>query len=108
MRLLIVLPFPYSLVGRRKRGHNALGYLLTIDPTTSPAELIQVYLDRWKIEVLPRDREAGLGVGQVQASREAANERARSAHVAAYSMLNLAALKVIGGDRTSVLTEIPA
>ena len=108
MRLLIVLPVPYLVVGRRKRGYNAPGYLLTTDLVTPAAELIQAYLDRWQIEVLHRDLKTGLGVGQVQAFSHAANEKVHGAQVAAYSMLTLAALRVFGGARTDAFPELPA
>lgn len=108
MRLLIVLPVPYTVVGRRKRGYNAPGYLLTTDLTSPAPELIQAYLDRWQIEVLHRDLKNGLGVGQVQAFSEAANEKVHGAQVAAYSMLTLAALKTYGGGRTEAFPELPA
>jgi len=107
MRLLMVLPVPHTVVGRRKRGYNNPGYLLTTDLVTPALALIQAYLDRWQIEVLHRDLKCGLGVGQVQAFSEAANEKIHGAQVAAYAMLNLAALKVVGGDRTGVLPDLP-
>ncbi|MBS1767713.1 MAG: transposase [Acidobacteria bacterium] len=108
MRLLIVLPVPYLVVGRRKRGYNAPGYLLTTDLTTPAEDLIQAYLDRWQIEVLHRDLKNGLGVGQVQAFSHAANEKVHGAQVAAYSMLTLAALRTFGGARTDAFPELPA
>lgn len=108
MRLLIVLPVPYLVVGRRKRGYNAPGYLLTTDLSTPAPELIQAYLDRWQIEVLHRDLKNGLGVGQVQAFSYAANEKVHGAQVAAYSMLTLAALRTFGGARTEAFPELPA
>ncbi|HNX95940.1 MAG TPA: transposase [Holophaga sp.] len=108
MRLLIVLPVSHTVVGRRKRGYNNPGYLLTTDLATPAPELIQAYLDRWQIEVLHRDLKTGLGVGQVQAFSEAANEKVHGAQVAAYAMLSLAALKTVGGDRTEALPDLPA
>lgn len=108
MRLLIVLPIPYVVVGRKKRGYNSPGFLMTTDLTAPAAELIQAYLDRWQIEVLHRDLKAGLGVGQVQAFSEAANKKIHGAQVAAYSMLTLAALKAFGGGRTEAFPELPA
>ncbi len=108
MRLLIVLPIPYQVPGRRKRGYNAPGYLLTTDLTSPADDLIQAYLDRWQIEVLHRDLKNGLGVGQVQASSHEANEKIHGAQVAAYSMLSLAALEAFSGGRTDEFPELPA
>jgi hypothetical protein len=108
MRLLIVMPVPHTIVGRKKRGYNNPGYLLTTDLDSSPEELIQAYLDRWQIEVLHRDLKTGLGVGQVQAFSESANERVHGAQVAGYAMLNIAALQTLGGARSEALPELPA
>lgn len=108
MRLLIVMPVPHTVVGRKKRGYNKPGYLLTTDLNSSPEELIQAYLDRWQIEVLHRDLKTGLGVGQVQVFSESANERIHGAQVAGYAMLNIAALQTLGGARSEALPELPA
>lgn len=108
MRLLIVLPIPYQVPGRKKRGYNAPGYLLTTDLTSPADELIQAYLDRWQIEVLHRDLKSGLGVGQVQAFSHEANEKVHGAQVAAYSMLNLAGLEAFAGGRTDEFPELSA
>ena len=107
MRLLIVLPIPYKVPGRRKKGYNAPAYLLTTDLTTPASELIQAYLDRWQIEVLHRDLKNGLGVGQVQASSREANEKIHGAQVAAYSMLSLAGLSAYGSGRTDEFPLLP-
>lgn len=107
MRMIIVEPIPYLMVGRRKRGYNLPAYLLTTDLITPAAEMVQHYLDRWQIEVLHRDLKTGLGVGQVQAFSETANERVHGATVAAYSLLNLAALRYFGGQRTKDFPELP-
>ncbi len=107
MRLLIVLPIPYKVPGRKKRGYNAPGYLLTTDLVSPAAGLIQAYLDRWQIEVLHRELKNGLGVGQVQAFSHEANERIHSAHVAAFSMLSLAGLETFTRGRDSRFPELP-
>lgn len=108
MRLLIVMPVPHTVVGRKKRGYNKPGYLLTTDLDSPPEELIQAYLDRWQIEVLHRDLKTGLGVGQVQAFSESANEKVHGAQVAGYAMLSIAALQTLGGARNEALPELPA
>lgn len=108
MRLLIVLPIPYQVPGRRKRGYNAPGYLPTTDLTSPADELIQAYLDSWQIEVLLRDLKNGLGVGQVQASSHEANEKIHGAQVAAYSMLSLAGLEAFASGRTDEFPALPA
>lgn len=108
MRLIIVLPIPYKVPGRKKRGYNAPGFLLTTDLVSPAHGLIQAYLDRWQIEVLHRDLKNGLGVGQVQAFSYEANQKIHGAQVAAYSMLNLAGLSVFAKGRTVEFPELPA
>lgn len=107
MRLLIVMPVPYSIVGRRKKGYNNPAYLLTTDLVTAGAELIQSYMDRWGIEVLHRNLKTYQGVGQVQVFSKAANEKIHGAHVAAFSMLNLAAQAIHGGKHTVAYPALP-
>lgn len=108
MRLIIVLPIPYKVPGRKKRGYNAPGFLLTTDLVSPAHGLIQAYLDRWQIEVLHRDLKNGLGVGQVQAFSHEANQKVHGAQVAAYSMLNLAGLNAFAKGRTAEFPELPA
>lgn len=107
MRLIIVLPIPYNVPGRKKRGYNAPGYLLTTDLTSPAHGLIQAYLDRWQIEVLHRDLKNGLGVGQVQAFSYEANQKVHGAQVAAFSMLSLAGLDAFSKGRTAEFPELP-
>lgn len=107
MRMLIVLPIPYRIPGKSKRGYNQEAYLLTTDLHSPAGELVQAYLDRWQIEVLHRDLKNGIGVGQVQAWNEKSNDKVHGAQVATYSMLNLASLRAFGGRRTDDFPELP-
>ena len=107
MRMLIVLPIPYQVPGRSKRGYNQEAYLLTTDLSSPAGELVQAYLDRWQIEVLHRDLKNGIGVGQVQAWNEKANDKVHGAQAATYSMLNLASLRAFDGRRTEDFPELP-
>ncbi len=98
MRLLIVMPIPYSVPGQRKNRYNLAAYLLTTDHATSAQDLIQAYLNRWQIEVLHRELKTVAGVGQVQASSEGSNDKVHGAQAAAFAMLNLAGQEVYGGE----------
>ncbi len=108
MRLLIVLPTPYVVVGRKRRGYNQPGYLLTTDLVSDAGALIQAYLDRWQIEVLHRELKSGLGVGQVQAFRTKSNERVHGTQAATYALLNLAAFETVGGGRGEAFPPLQA
>lgn len=107
MRLLIVMPIPYLVVGRRKRGYNKPGYLLTNDLDTPASVLVQAYLNRWQIEQLHRDLKDGLGVGQVQAFSYTANETVHSTMVAAYALLQLAGHDMTMGHRDGQFPALP-
>jgi len=107
MRLLIVMPIPYVVVGRRKRGYNKPGYLLTTDLETPAAVLVQAYLNRWQIEQLHHDLKDGLGVGQVQAFSHAANETVHSTMTAAYALLLLAGHDMTAGKRDQSFPPLP-
>lgn len=107
MRMLIVLPIPYRVPGKAKRGYNQEAYLLTTDLTSPAADLVQAYLDRWQIEVLHRDLKNGIGVGQVQVWNEEANDKVHGAQVATYSMLCLASIRAFDGRRTGDFPELP-
>ena len=98
MRLLIVMPIPYNVPGKRRKGYNAPAFLLTTDHRTSAQDLIQAYLNRWQIEVLHRELKTVAGVGQSQVFSGEANDKVHGAHAAAFAMLNLAAQEVYGGE----------
>ena len=66
---------------------------------TPASKLIQIYLDRWQIEVNHREEKNTLGVGQAQLWNEKAVPRQPVLAVAAYSALLLAGLKAFGVER---------
>ncbi len=107
MRMLVVLPIPYKIPGKPKRGYNREAYLLTTDMNSPAEDLVQAYLNRWQIEVLHRDLKDGLGVGQVQAWSDKTNDKIHGAQVATYSMLSLAVLRTFEGRRTAAFPELP-
>jgi hypothetical protein len=62
-RLLVVAPVPYRRTPRSRLSYRRSAYLLTTDRSTPARQLLQVYLDRWEIEVNHRDEKTILGVG---------------------------------------------
>lgn len=99
MRLIIVMPIPFRLPGK-KMGYNKPAYLLTTDLSSPIEPLIQAYLDRWQIEVLHREQKTMLGLGQAQTFSEAANEKVHTALAAAFAVLMLASHKAFHGKFT--------
>jgi hypothetical protein len=107
LRLIVIAPTPYR---KRKSGrlyYRQPAYLLTTDLATPAPKLIQIYLDRWQIEVNHREEKDTLGVGQAQLWNEKAVPRQPVLAVAAYSALMLAALKAFGAQRGPPLAPLP-
>jgi hypothetical protein len=107
LRLFVIAPTPYR---KRKTGrwyYRQPAYLLCTELASSPRPLLQIYFDRWQIEVNHRDEKDTLGVGQAQLRNPAAVPRQPVLVVAAYSALLLAALKVFGPLRGPAFAALP-
>ena len=96
LRLLVVRATPYRKTRAGKLLYRQPAYLLTTDSAESAESLLQIYFDRWQIEVAHKELKQELGLGQAQV-RVAASVRHQPALTAAtYSLLHLAALKKFG------------
>jgi hypothetical protein len=107
LRLLVVAPTPYR---KRKNGkfyYRQPAYLLTTDLKTSAHQLLQIYFDRWQIEVNHRDEKETLGVGQAQLWNVQAVPKQPALVVAAYSALLLASLQTFGIERGKAYPVLP-
>jgi hypothetical protein len=107
LRLLVLAPIPYRLSPSSRIHYRQPAYLLTTDLTSPVADLIQIYADRWQIEVNHRDEKDILGVGQAQVWNENSVGRHPAFRVACYSMLLLASLQEFGIERTSHYEPLP-
>jgi hypothetical protein len=74
-------------------------YLLTSGLGNSAKQLLQIYFDRWQIEVNHREEKDTLGVGQAQLWNITSVPKQPVLAVAAYSALLLASLLAFGADR---------
>jgi len=107
LRLFVIAPTPYR---KRKWGrlyYREPAYLLTSDLTSAARQLLQIYFDRWQIEVNHREEKDTLGVGQAQLWNPMGVPKQPALAVAAYSALMLAALKVFGAERGPVYAQLP-
>ena len=107
LRLFVVAPTPYQ---KRKGGrllYRQSAYLLTTDLHSSPHQLLQIYFDRWQIEVNHREEKDTLGVGEAQLRNIRAVPKQPALAVAAYSALLLASLLTFGPHRTSHYAALP-
>jgi hypothetical protein len=108
LRLITLAPTAYR---KRKSGryyYRQPAYLLTTDLKTAASKLIQIYLDRWQIEVNHREEKDTLGIGQAQLWNPVSVPRQPVLAVAAYSALLLAGIKAFGYARSSSFAALPA
>jgi hypothetical protein len=82
-------------------------YLLTTDLKSSAKQLLQIYFDRWQIEVNHRDEKETFGVGQAQLWNVHAVPKQPVLVVAAYSALLLASLQAFGVERGKAYQALP-
>jgi len=107
LRLFIVAPTPYR---KRKSGrlyYRRPAYLLTTDLSSSAQALLQIYFDRWQIEVNHREEKDTLGVGEAQLWNETAVPKQPVLVVAGYSALLLASLIAFGAERGLAYAALP-
>jgi hypothetical protein len=107
LRLIVIAPQPYRTKGDGGKDYRQPAYLLTTDLQTPAETLIQIYIDRWQIEVNHRDEKDLLGVGQAQVWSEQSVPRQPAFIVALYSLLLLASLLEFGPGRTSAFAPLP-
>ncbi len=62
----LVAPTPYRKRQSARWYYRQPAYLLTTDLRSGAHALLQIYFDRWQIEVNHRDEKDTLGVGQAQ------------------------------------------
>jgi len=108
LRLIVIAPTPYRKRKSSKLYYRQPGYLLTTDGHDAAAKLIQIYFDRWEIEINHREEKDTLGVGQAQLWNVKAVPRQPVLAVAAYSALLLASLKLFGDKRAQDFAPLPA
>jgi hypothetical protein len=107
LRLIVIAPTPYRKSQSRKLYYRDPAYLLTTDLCSSAKQLLQIYFDRWQIEVNHREEKDTLGVGQAQLWNVTAVPKQPVLAVAAYSALLLASLKAFGAVRGAAYAELP-
>lgn len=107
LRLLVVKPTPYRKTKKGRLLYRQPAYLLSTDLTSGSQELLQIYFDRWQVEVAHREMKQEGGVGQAQVRESKSVSRQPVFAAASYSALHLAALKVYGGERSEEFEELP-
>jgi DDE superfamily endonuclease len=107
LRLFVIAPTPYR---KRKSGrlyYRQPAYLLTTLLQGHTESLLQIYFDRWQIEVNHREEKDTVGVGQAQLWNAHSVPKQPAFAVACYSALLLASLQTFGVQRTAVYAPLP-
>jgi hypothetical protein len=107
LRLFVIAATPYRKRKNGKLHYHHPAFLLTTLPQGSTRQLLQMYFDRWQIEVNHRDEKDTLGVGQAQMWNPVSVPKQPALVVAAYSALLLAALKAFGPGRGQAYAALP-
>jgi hypothetical protein len=107
LRLIVIAPTPYRKSKSKKLYYRDPAYLLTSCLRDSVKQLLQIYLDRWQIEVNHREEKDTLGVGQAQLWNVISVPKQPVLGVAAYSALLLASLKAFGPERGEAYASLP-
>ncbi len=107
LRLIVIAPTPYRKSKTKKMYYRHPAYLLTSDLRSSLPQLLQIYFDRWQIEVNHREEKDTLGVGQAQLWNVTSVPKQPVLAVAAYSALLLASLEAFGAERGTAYAPLP-
>jgi hypothetical protein len=107
LRLIVIAPTPYRKSKSRRLYYRDPAYLLTTDLRSSLQQLLQIYFDRWQIEVNHREEKDTLGVGQAQLWNVTSVPKQPVLAVASYSALLLASLQAFGAERGTAYAELP-
>jgi hypothetical protein len=107
LRLIVIAPTPYRKSKSKKLYYRDPAYLLTSSLRDSAKQLLQIYFDRWQIEVNHREEKDTLGVGQAQLWNVHSVPKQPVLAVAAYSALLLASLQAFGAERGKAYAELP-
>lgn len=107
LRLIVIAPTPYRKNLSSKLYYRNPAYLLTSDLHSSTKQLLQIYFDRWQIEVNHREEKDTLGVGQAQLRNVTSVPKQPVLVVAAYSALLLASLLAFGAERGKDYAALP-
>jgi hypothetical protein len=107
LRLFIIDGNRYRVRKTGRSRKRETGFLLTTMLQGQSKNLLQLYFDRWQIEVNHRDEKTTLGVGQAQVHNYIAVPKQPVLVVAAYSALLLASLNAFGPDRGDAYTPLP-
>jgi hypothetical protein len=107
LRLLVLAPTPYRKRKSSRFYYRDPAYLLTTLTHGTTPTLLQIYFDRWQIEVNHREEKDTLGVGEAQLWNPISVPKQPAFAVASYSALLLASLQAFGTKRGPAFAQLP-
>lgn len=107
LRLFVIDCTRYRVRKTGRLHRREPGFLLTTLTEGHNHNLLQLYFDRWQIEVNHREEKDTVHVGQAQLHNIVAVPKQPALIVAAYAALLLAALIAYGPDRTDAYEPLP-
>jgi len=107
LRVIVLAGMPYRKSKKGKKYYKDPAYLLTDNLDIPTRKLIQMYVDRWQIEVNFRDEKTILRVGEAQVWNWKSVNKQPAFVAASYSMLILTSLKCRGPLRTEEYFHLP-
>lgn len=107
LRLLVIRPMAYRRTKKGRLLYRQAAYLLTTDLNTPAVELLQMYFDRWEIEVAHKELKQYFGLGQAQVRVSKSVSRQPSLTVSTYSIMHLASILAFGSHRTDDFGSLP-
>ena len=107
LRLFVLKPTPYRKTLTSRWLYREAAYLLCTDLETAATRLLQIYFDRWQLEVAHKEMKQDFGLGQAQVRVEESIKHQPALTVATYSMVHWAAIKQFGARRTDEFGRLP-
>ena len=107
LRLIVIAPTPYRKSKSKKLYYPRQAYLLATNLGSCAKQSLQIYFDRWQIEVNHREENGTLGVGQAQLGNVTSVPKQPVLAFAAYGALLLAANRAFGAGRGQVYAKLP-
>lgn len=107
LRMVVIAPVGYRLRKGSRLLYRQPAFLICTDPDKPLEQIVQEYLWRWGIEVNHRDEKTLIGAGEAQVRDPASSRNQPAVTVAAYSLLWLAALKLMADGEAPTHLQPP-
>jgi hypothetical protein len=107
LRLFVTRPTPYRKTLNSKTLYREPAYLLCTDLKTESRQLLQIYFDRWQVEVAHKEMKQDFGLGQAQVRVPASIKHQPALTAATYSIMHLTVIKNFGAHRPEEFEAVP-